>query len=104
MFTFYRLAWLRSVFSTCHDASSSVSTQCLEGGLPTCRANTYGNNSHILSGRAAFAYYDPLKGILHVLEDTQETGHFDLTRMCKPDIDFLADLCRANLLRQYWNK
>lgn len=33
------------------------------------------------SGRVAFAYYDPVKGILHVLEDTQETSHFDLTRM-----------------------
>ena len=35
----------------------------------------------IRSGRVACAYYEPLKGLLYVLEDTQETPHFDLTRM-----------------------
>jgi DNA mismatch repair protein MSH5 len=33
------------------------------------------------SGRLGAAYYEPAKGIIHVLEDTQETLHFDLTRM-----------------------
>ncbi|KAJ2919133.1 hypothetical protein MD484_g1189, partial [Candolleomyces efflorescens] len=40
-------------------------------------------------GRVGFAYYDPLKGVLHVLEDTQETGHFDLTRMQQVCPDFV---------------
>ena len=35
----------------------------------------------IRRGRVACAYYEPLKGLLYVLEDTQETPHFDLTRM-----------------------
>ncbi|KAH6908017.1 muts domain V-domain-containing protein [Coprinopsis sp. MPI-PUGE-AT-0042] len=41
-------------------------------------------------GRLGVAYYEPAKGIIHVLEDTQETLHFDLTRMLleqiQPDI------------------
>ncbi|TFK28044.1 hypothetical protein FA15DRAFT_107923 [Coprinopsis marcescibilis] len=41
-------------------------------------------------GRVGFAYHDPDKGLVHVLEDTQETVHFDLTRMLleqvQPDI------------------
>lgn len=41
-------------------------------------------------GRVACAYYEPLKGLLYILEDTQETPHFDLTRMlleqANPDI------------------
>ncbi|KAJ2929754.1 hypothetical protein H1R20_g7313, partial [Candolleomyces eurysporus] len=41
------------------------------------------------SGRVGFAYYDPLKGVIHVLEDTQETGHFDLTRMQQVCPDFV---------------
>ncbi|KIK07942.1 hypothetical protein K443DRAFT_128726 [Laccaria amethystina LaAM-08-1] len=44
----------------------------------------------IRSGRVACAYYEPMKGLLYVLEDTQETPHFDLTRMlleqANPDI------------------
>ncbi|KDQ62441.1 hypothetical protein JAAARDRAFT_189767 [Jaapia argillacea MUCL 33604] len=42
------------------------------------------------SGRMGCAYYDPVKAIIYVLEDTQETPHFDLTRMLleqtNPDI------------------
>jgi hypothetical protein len=32
-------------------------------------------------GRIAGAYYDPVKCIVYVLEDTQEGAHFDLTNM-----------------------
>ena len=35
------------------------------------------------SGHVACAYYDPSKRLLYVLEDTQETLHYDLTRMRK---------------------
>ncbi|KII86749.1 hypothetical protein PLICRDRAFT_164045 [Plicaturopsis crispa FD-325 SS-3] len=34
-----------------------------------------------IHGRVGCAYYDPVKCIIYVLEDTQETPHFDLTRM-----------------------
>ena len=33
------------------------------------------------SGRVGCAYYDPVKCVIFVLEDTQETSHFDLTKM-----------------------
>ena len=35
------------------------------------------------SGNVACAYYEPSKNLLYVLEDTQETLHYDLTRMRK---------------------
>lgn len=34
-----------------------------------------------VSGRAACAYFDPVKARIYVMEDTQETGHYDLIRM-----------------------
>ncbi|KAF8798995.1 hypothetical protein BYT27DRAFT_7177307 [Phlegmacium glaucopus] len=41
-------------------------------------------------GHVACAYYEPSKGLLYVMEDTQETLHYDLTRMLleqvNPDI------------------
>ncbi|KAL1722791.1 DNA mismatch repair protein MutS [Schizophyllum commune] len=37
-------------------------------------------------GRMACAYYDPVKCIVYVLEDTQETPHLDLTQTSQPDI------------------
>lgn len=41
-------------------------------------------------GRVGYAYYDPVKSVLYVLEDTQESPHFDLTTMLleqsNPDI------------------
>jgi len=39
------------------------------------------------SGRVGCAYYDPAVRILYVLEDTQESLHFDLTRMRKHILD-----------------
>ncbi|KAJ7600737.1 DNA mismatch repair protein MutS [Mycena floridula] len=43
-----------------------------------------------IRGRTGFAYYDPVKYTLYVHEDTQETPHFDLTRMildqASPDV------------------
>ena len=33
------------------------------------------------SGRIGCAYYDPVKCIVYVLEDTQEGAHYDLTKM-----------------------
>jgi hypothetical protein len=35
----------------------------------------------IRSGRVGCAYYDPVECILYVMEDTQDSGHYDLTRM-----------------------
>ncbi|KAF8073753.1 DNA mismatch repair protein MutS [Lyophyllum atratum] len=44
----------------------------------------------IRSGRVGYAYYDTVKCVLYVLEDTQESPHFDLTTMLleqsNPDI------------------
>lgn len=37
--------------------------------------------SNDASGRVGFAYYDPVKCTMFVLEDTEETPHFDLTKM-----------------------
>ena len=80
-----RLAWLRSVSSMCHNSSfRSLRHPCAELGGLSC---AYSQKCFAYSGRIAFAYYDPLKGILHVLEDTQETGHFDLTRMCEFEVN-----------------
>ena len=31
-------------------------------------------------GRIGCAYYDPVNSLIHVLEDTQETAHFDVTK------------------------
>lgn len=40
------------------------------------------------SGRVGFAYYDPIKCVVFVLEDAEETAHYDLTQMgqyfCQP--------------------
>lgn len=33
------------------------------------------------SGRIGFAYYDPVKCKIYVLEDTQESAYFDVTKM-----------------------
>ncbi|KAH7919581.1 hypothetical protein BV22DRAFT_1108014 [Leucogyrophana mollusca] len=42
------------------------------------------------SGRIGCAYYDPVKCLIYVLEDTQESGHFDVSKLlldqCSPDI------------------
>jgi hypothetical protein len=35
------------------------------------------------SGRLGGVYYDPLKATLYLLDDTTDSTHFDLTRMCK---------------------
>ncbi|KAI0322342.1 hypothetical protein OF83DRAFT_795341 [Amylostereum chailletii] len=57
-------------------------------------------------GRVGCAYYDPVKCVVYVLEDTQEGAHFDLSRMLleqtSPDIvltstqadDEFMDVCR----------
>jgi len=40
------------------------------------------SNSHTHhSGRVGCAYYDPVKFILHVMEDTEESPHFDLIKI-----------------------
>jgi hypothetical protein len=33
------------------------------------------------SGRVGGAYYDPVKCLVYVLEDTQDTPHFELAKM-----------------------
>jgi hypothetical protein len=38
-------------------------------------------NEPYCSGRIGCAYYDPVKCVLIVLEDTQDTEHFDLANM-----------------------
>ncbi|KAG0700111.1 DNA mismatch repair protein MutS [Suillus ampliporus] len=43
------------------------------------------------SGRVAGAYYDPVRCIVYVLEDTQEDAHFDLTNM-------LLEQCNADVV------
>ncbi|KAF7314371.1 DNA mismatch repair protein 5 [Mycena kentingensis (nom. inval.)] len=60
-------------------------------------------------GRVAAAYYDPVKCTIYVLEDTQETRHYELTTMLleqvHPDVvitssrsdDEFMDLCRAHM-------
>jgi hypothetical protein len=35
----------------------------------------------VTSGRCGAAYYDPIKCMIYVLEDTQETTHYELTTM-----------------------
>ncbi|KAH7915490.1 DNA mismatch repair protein MutS [Hygrophoropsis aurantiaca] len=41
-------------------------------------------------GRIGCAYYDPVKCLIYVLEDTQESAHFDVSKLlldqCNPDI------------------
>ena len=50
------------------------------------------------------AYYDPAVRILYVLEDTQESLHFDLTRMRKHFLDVrkwsCADFYLSTVLEQ----
>ncbi|VDC00678.1 unnamed protein product [Peniophora sp. CBMAI 1063] len=58
-------------------------------------------------GRLGCSYYDPMKGIMYVLEDTQEDAHFDLMQLLleqtNPDVvlvgaqaeDELIEICRA---------
>ncbi|KAJ7069760.1 DNA mismatch repair protein MutS [Mycena amicta] len=60
-------------------------------------------------GRVACAYYDPVKCIIYVLEDTQETRHYELTTMLleqvHPDVlltssrsdDEFMDMARAHM-------
>ncbi|KAI0031053.1 DNA mismatch repair protein MutS [Vararia minispora EC-137] len=64
-------------------------------------------NDQVLSGRMGCSYYDPVKCIIYVLEDTREGVHFDLTRLlleqASPDVvlisaqadDEFLDVCRA---------
>ncbi|KZV73807.1 hypothetical protein PENSPDRAFT_648571 [Peniophora sp. CONT] len=59
------------------------------------------------SGKLGCSYYDPVKSILYVLEDTQEDAHFDLMQLLLeqaiPDVvlvgaqadDELIEICRA---------
>lgn len=35
------------------------------------------------SGRIGGAYYDPTTCTIYVLDDCQETGHYDLTKICE---------------------
>ncbi|RXW24408.1 hypothetical protein EST38_g1433 [Candolleomyces aberdarensis] len=80
-----------TVRSTADDSDSTSSNSESEneeedelaGSEKTCLA------AFCSHGRVGFAYYDPLKGVIHVLEDTQETGHFDLTRMQQVCPDFV---------------
>ncbi|EGO23820.1 hypothetical protein SERLADRAFT_450137 [Serpula lacrymans var. lacrymans S7.9] len=60
------------------------------------------------SGRIGCSYYDPVKCFVYVLEDTQESLHFDLTTMlleqCNPDIVLTssrADDKFINILQNY---
>ena len=48
----------------------------LQGGL---NMSLTADNGHSL--RVGCAYYDPVQASIYVLEDTQETSHFDLTKM-----------------------
>ncbi|KAJ7459929.1 DNA mismatch repair protein MutS [Mycena latifolia] len=60
-------------------------------------------------GRVGFAYYDPIECMIYVLEDTQETAHFELTSMlleqASPDAvltssrsdDEFMDVARAHM-------
>ncbi|KAG8214591.1 DNA mismatch repair protein mutS [Butyriboletus roseoflavus] len=58
------------------DSSNSDSSGPVKLGV------SYYDVSHIFaSGRIGCAYYDPIKSVLYVLEDTQESVHYDLTKM-----------------------
>ncbi|KAG9315778.1 DNA mismatch repair protein mutS [Chiua virens] len=48
-------------------------------------------------GRIGCAYYDPAKGVVYVLEDTQEGAHYDLTKMIleQSDPHFILTSSRA---------
>jgi hypothetical protein len=37
---------------------------------------------HFQRGRIGCAYYNPVNFLIYVLEDTQETAHFDVTKTC----------------------
>lgn len=63
------------------------------------------------SGKIGCAYYDPVKCIIHALEDTQENHHFDLTRMLLNQIspDFILTSSKAdddfmNVCRDYMDE
>lgn len=66
---YQRFAWRPGVCSSFTHSSYSFGTTNL-------------HRTKLLSGRVGCAYYDPIKCSLYVLEDTQETVHFDLTKMC----------------------
>ncbi|KAJ7819398.1 DNA mismatch repair protein MutS [Mycena olivaceomarginata] len=59
----------------------------------------------VASGRCGAAYYDPIKCMIYVLEDTQETTHYELTTMRTPDVlltssrseDEFMDVARAHM-------
>lgn len=42
------------------------------------------------SGRIGCAYHDPTKGVIYVLEDTEESSHFDLTKMREHSQTFIV--------------
>ncbi|TFK40842.1 DNA mismatch repair protein MutS [Crucibulum laeve] len=75
-----KVRWEAKSGVTTDDSESSESEETLK----TCLATWC---SH---GRVGSAYYDPVKYIIYVLEDTHETPHFDLTKMlleqANPDI------------------
>ncbi|KAA1469886.1 hypothetical protein DENSPDRAFT_649174 [Dentipellis sp. KUC8613] len=66
----------------------------------------YAMDSTVVSGKIGCCYYDPVKCIIFVLEDTQESIHFDTTKMLleqvSPDVlltsskadDQFTDICR----------
>ncbi|KAJ7505221.1 muts domain V-domain-containing protein [Mycena galericulata] len=65
--------------------------------------------AHCQHGRLGCAYYDPIKCMIYVLEDTQETAHFELTTMlleqASPDVlltssrsdDEFLDVARSHM-------
>ncbi|OJA09631.1 hypothetical protein AZE42_01410 [Rhizopogon vesiculosus] len=66
----------------------------LDNFLPIVSHLTSINNIYNLTlsrGRIAGAYYDSIRCIVYVLEDTQEDAHFDLTNM-------LLDQCSADVV------
>lgn len=38
------------------------------------------------------AYYDPIKCSIYVLEDTEETSHFDVTKMGESNTDEICSI------------
>lgn len=61
---------------------SLVSTVCCYPGRKEYLNSLLGDHfTLIYSGRVGCAYYDPVKCLIYIFEDTQETPHFDLTTM-----------------------
>ncbi|KAF8890007.1 muts domain V-domain-containing protein [Gymnopilus junonius] len=64
------------MFSVCYMLFSTAASDASTDSIDT-----------LPSGRLGCAYYEPIKRILFVMEDTQETAYFDLMRMLLEQVD-----------------